>query len=198
MNINKKSYFVGPLMFFCIIIGAIVIKNKSASVYIEVEETSHYTKYVSEKTGFTFLYPQTYFLEEKNLNTPQREHHAIILTEDTAENRLVREGKSPGREGPVAITVDVYQNLEDASVSDWIQTHGGNASNWKLDGRNLTQISIQGKEAFSYNWSGLYEARSVVFAHKGNIIMTTVTYITSEDTIISVFENILTSFIFID
>ena len=148
--------------------------------------------YVNEKFGISFRYPGNYFLEEKEVGDGHRYHYLITLTDDTEENRLVREGKSPGREGPVAITFNIYQNnLDMMSPESWLK--GTNQSNFKLSDGNYQKTAVAGKEALSYKWSGLYEADALVFSHGDNLISATVTYIEPSEKIRTDFPDIVSS-----
>jgi len=149
-------------------------------------------KYDSAEFGIAFDYPNTYFLEKKNTGSPQRERTTIIITEDTEENRELREGRSGiPREGPVAITVDIFQNVENLDAEEWVL--GMSDSNFKLSNDELVSFTLADKEALSYRWSGLYEGNSVVFVHNGRIIMMSVTFFSPSDEIVRVFESILES-----
>ncbi len=156
-------------------------------------QTSTDKTYSSVKYGIEFTYPANYYLEEKELGNAERTHAAIILTEDTEENRAVREGRSPGREGPTAITVEIFQNLEENSIDKWIR--GMNNSNFKLspDGK-LTSTTIGTNiQGLTYRWSGLYEGQSVGILHKDNVILLSVTFLTPEDQIRKDFEKVTQS-----
>jgi len=153
-------------------------------------DMANWPSYQNESYGLSFKYPPHYFLEEKEVGNGERKHYAIILTEDTEENRLVREGKSPGREGPIAITFDVYQNnLDKLSLIDWLTKT--NASNFKLSDGTYATTTIASINGINYRWSGLYEADAVAFLHKENIIAATATYIAPEDSTLKDFEKIL-------
>ncbi len=145
--------------------------------------------YDSEKLGVRFKYPTKYFVETKELGDGHRGHLTIILTEDTEENRLVREGKSPGREGPTAITFDFYQSPEESTPIGWMKRDG--ASNFKLSDGTFEKITLAGKEGVSYSWDGLYEADTVVVAHQDYIVSMVVTYISPIDEIRKDFREIL-------
>jgi hypothetical protein len=113
-----------------------------------------------------------------------------MLTEDTSENKAVREGDAPGREGPTAITIDVYQNnLDKQDAESFIK--GSSDSNYKLGNGVLattTRGSVVGTE---YSWSGLYEGRSFVIAKPDYIYMFSVTRLDSTDRILQDFDNLL-------
>jgi hypothetical protein len=176
-----------------LVIGAfwLVGKNKQEAVPVQSEQATSTTKtYTSTTYDLSFTYPDYYYLEEKDIDLANRVHHQIILTEDTDENRLVREGKSPGREGPVAITIDIFQNNLDNITAEQFIT-GNSASNYKLgDGKmqNVTKGTISGIE---YSWSGLYEGKSLVVAKPDYIYMFSVTRLEPSDRIAADFEGVL-------
>lgn len=152
--------------------------------------------YTSVAHGLSFEYPSYYFLEEKNTGTAQGGRTTIILTEDTEENRLVREGKSPGREGPVAITIDVYQNSsEDLSAEAWVR--GSNDSNFKLSNGLLSVTDVGGERGVAYAWSGLYEADNVAVSSNGKVYSFVVTYIAPNDQIRNDFQKLLKTVSFV-
>ena len=185
------AYYAGPILrenFFAQDGG----EQENDTLYIE-----NWAIYNSSKFGFRFSYPKKYFLEERELGDGHRYHYNITLTEDTEENRLVREGKSPGREGPVAITIDLYQNnLDNYTADGWIK--GTNNSNYKLspDG-TLDEVTVSGILGLRYRWSGLYEADNIVIARPDNVYSFAVTYIFPDEAIRTDFERILKTFEFL-
>lgn len=149
--------------------------------------------YTSDAHGLTFSYPNTYYLEEREVGNGERTHYAIVLTEDTEENKAVREGRAPGREGPVAVTVDIYQNnLDRLDAETWIRST--NDSNFKMspDGE-LTPYSVSGLPGYIYRWSGLYEAVAVAVSNDRFVYAFTSTYITPQDPIRDVFDTVVES-----
>jgi hypothetical protein len=155
----------------------------------ESEESARELKTYSSKE-LSFQYPAKYFLEEKIVNEAQRFHKRIILTEDTEENRLVREGKTPPREGPVAITVDVFQNnLDKMTLMQFVT--GTNDSNYKLGAGKVSTTTIGSLEGLEYFWSGLYEGRSFVLSSKDFIYHFAATFMNYNDAILHDFETII-------
>lgn len=140
--------------------------------------------YSSDRYGISFSYPNYYYLEERLVGNGEREQYAIVLMEDTEENRELREGRNPvPREGPPTITITAYQNnLDNLSLVDWLTKT--NTSNFKLspDGK-YASTTISGKEAISYRHSGLYEADVAAFRHGDWLIAWTTQYLAPEDAI---------------
>lgn len=193
MKLSKLLFALIIVVFVALGAYAVVAfrAQEAQPQYSGNAQDDNVASYSSSTLRLAFNYPDNYFLEEKDVSTPQRGRYAVILTEDTEENRLVREGKAPGREGPVAITVDVFQNnLEKTIAETWVRST--NDSNYKLspDGM-LTSATVGSKEGVLYSWDGLYGARSVVVADDNFVYMFTVTYLGAEDQIIEDFEQIL-------
>ena len=140
--------------------------------------------------GLTFRYPAHYFLEEKTIGNAERWHYAVVLTEDTEENKQVREGNAPGREGPTAITIDSFQNdIDRMSLLDWVR--GTSFSNFKLSDGTYRSESISGTSAVRYDWDGLYRGDSIALSQGDAIYLIQVTYLTPDDQIRKDFSEIL-------
>ena len=154
-------------------------------------------KYTDEILGISFLYPNyptSYYLEKKDLSTGERLRYTLVLIEDTEENRQLRKGKSPTpREGPTAITIDLFQNnLDKQTAIDWVK--GSSDSNFKLGDQTYSSATIDQMEAVRYRWSGLYEGESVVAADEKWIYMLSVTYLTPQDRIRPDFSKVVDTF----
>ena len=143
--------------------------------------------------GVSFTYPSHYFLEEDVSENAKRTRYSIILTEDTEENKAVREGRASEREGPTTITIDVFQNdLDHLTAEEWIKHVS--SSNYSLSVDSiLTPRRVGTISGFAYRWSGLYEAKAVVVANDLFLYSFTATYITPSDVILKDFEGILES-----
>lgn len=191
MHIMELCVLLISNMKKLLIFSSVVLLALAAFLFRPVGESAHKT-YTSEKFGISFQYPKNYFLEEKNLGNAEREHVAIVLTEDTEENRNIREGNGPGRDGPVAITFDIYQNMEKLSPIMWVK--GNNNSNFKLSDGSYTETTVAGVPAVSYRWDGLYRADNIVLSHNDYIISAAVTYLTHEDGIRKDFGEMLATF----
>lgn len=191
---NKNLILV--LVFVVALAGAgfffFVSKNKEQAVSIQntIREESKIQTYSNTEYGVSFVYPKNYYLEEKQEGERGRTHLAIILTEDTEENRLVREGKSPGRDGPMAITFDIYRDtIDNPSLIEWLKETPG--SNFSLSNGTFQNTTVSGKPAVSYRWSGLYEADTVATQNRDYIFAGSVMYITKGDAIRGVFDSII-------
>ena len=148
--------------------------------------------YDAPEFGVSFDYPAHYLLSEEELGTAARGHYRIELIEDTPENRALKAGLAPGREGPPSITFDVFQNnLDKTKLVAWVKGNGN--SNFKLSDGTYVDTEIADTPAVFYQHSGLYEANAFVFTHGGNIIKATATYLTPDDLLLDDFSSILST-----
>lgn len=147
--------------------------------------------YSNDIYGINFEYPANYFLEEREVGTGERGHYQIMLTEDTEENRRLRQGEATiAREGPTAITIDFYQNnIEKLELYKWLTET--NQSNFKLSDGSYMSLTQSGKEAVSYTWDGLYTGDTVALLYKDNIVALSVTYLGPDDEIRKDFKNVV-------
>lgn len=179
---NRTIFFLGILL---VAVGAYYFLPGRRNPADDFKKT-----YEFQSGIVAFRYPDNYFLEEKDLSTGARSRYVAIMTEDTEENRLVREGQAPGREGPTAITFDFIQNLGEWPDAETF-VRGSNDSNFKLGPGVIAAVAVGGRPAVTYEWDGLYRGESTVFLVDGYVVMASVTYLTAEDTIRSDFKNIV-------
>ncbi len=187
MNKKYLIYILLPVAVALAIIFGFFKKDINLPIENNPEIPVNQT-YRSEEYGFTFEYPDNYVVEVKDIDTVYRKHQSFIL---------MPKGYIPpqGGEGPTTINIDVYQNnLDKQSVEAWIK--GSAPSNYKLGSGLITSLNVNGKEALSYDWDGLYRGHTTVFEHNQNIIAVSVTYLDISDRIRSDYENLLNSFRF--
>ena len=190
-NIRNKviGLVIAGILF---LIGGVIFFLGASDIMISRDDNSTPTMrtYQNTEHGIAFEYPAKYFLEAKEVGNGERWHFSIMLIEDTEENRAVREGRAPGREGPVAISFDLYQNnLDNLSLESWLKSTS--ASNFKLSDGTYINTMVAGRDAIKYHWSGLYEADNVALATHNAILSIAVTYIDPAESIRQDFENIL-------
>jgi len=190
---RKRAIILGLLV---VGIGIYIFQFQGATVEAPIPDVSAGVRtYSSGVRGISFSYPDRYILEEKDLGSPQRTLYSIVLTEDTEENRFLREGTSPAREGPVSITITSYQNdLDHYDVERWMTSTS--YSNFKLSPGTYTEASVGGERALSYSWSGLYEADTLVVARPDYVHAFTVTYTAPDEGIRKDFESLMKTVVF--
>ncbi|MES2994822.1 MAG: hypothetical protein V4681_02230 [Patescibacteria group bacterium] len=147
-------------------------------------------QYMDAERGFSFQYPTFYELFEREAGTAERERHTITLIRESDTVPV------EGGEGPTAISIDIIQNdIDKQSIMDWM-TNRTEESNFNLGDGNYTSTTVGGADALVYNWSGLYEGKTTVFAHGDDIIAVSVTWLTPTDGMLADYDRLLKSFAF--
>lgn len=189
-----------PLRSLILIVLAIVIVGAGAYAFfakkalsptddLSADLTNADVRYASTEHNIYFMYPKGYVLTEQEVGNGEREHHMTMLV------RKGDEVAPEGGEGPVAITVDIYDNSSDKlSVMDWMKNT--NQSNFKLGPGTYDTEQVAGETAYSYTWSGLYEGRTTVLAHGTDIVAISVTYMDPSDGILVAYGDVVASFRF--
>lgn len=150
--------------------------------------------YENADYALNFQYPSNLYLHERSdAGTPERPQLALFLVADTQENRDLLNGvTTEPREGPTGITVDVYQNPENLSAADWAQKD----TNWTVANSSAEPVTVNGREGITYNWSGLYEGKTVVVTNNGKAYVFSVTWMSPEDQILKDYDMVLNSLSF--
>lgn len=185
----KKKFLM--IISIVLVVAAFVIVKFVRIPSVPAGQQNNWKTYQSEKLGAIFQYPIGYFIEEKQFD----DHVLVMLTEDTQENKDVREGRAPGREGPTAITFAVYQNQLQLSAMDWAQQNQD--SNFHLIIGQAKETTLAGKQGIAYISDGLYVADTIVVADANSVMIASATYMTPDDQIRKDFNNILQTISFI-
>ena len=168
---NRAILYI--LALIVVIVGGFAIfTNNNAGE--NVPPALKFNTYVNEKFGITFDYPEGYVMDEVERGSAKRRHYVIsLIREEDREPRL-------NSEGPTGITLDIYQSDSNrVSAVDWLLKSGD--SNFNLSDGTYASTTIDGKDALTYHWSGLYEADSTVFEINEGLVLVTVTYISTDD-----------------
>lgn len=140
--------------------------------------------YANELLGISFSYPTGYILSESSTTENGNERYAIsIIAEEDAVPRL-------NAEGPTAITVESFAYPEPAALASWLTR---SESNFHLGDGTTASTTIDGREAVTYRWSGLYEGETTTFLSNGNVIAVSVTYMSPADEIYADYLGLLAS-----
>lgn len=160
--------------------------TQKAVAPVVVDSATEKITYSNSVYGISFTYPKGYVLTEGERGNAERAQYSIVLVAE-ADAMPPIDG-----EGPTAITVDIYQNnLDQLSLLDWL--NGTAVSNFKLGDGTYSSTTVNGTEAVSYNWSGLYEGETTAFLHAGNIVVVSMTRLTPQDVIITDYRALLSS-----
>ena len=155
------------------------------------EETATQT-YTSPQLGLTFDYPEEYTLESHDDGNGERSWTTLVLVETAVREEYEASG---AKEGPPAIAVQVFDNVEELELEEWITTTS--YSNYTLaTDPELLQGEVDGEPARAYDFDGLYQNTAVVVAHEGKVYLFTAAWLTEEDRNLDEFGNILDSVTF--
>ncbi len=173
---NKKQIISG-----IVAVGAII-----ALAYLYPFQRAMTLKtYTNADLGISFSYPAAYVVEERSAPGAERIQKSVILVREADLANI-----PVGGEGPTTINFDFFQNnLDKLSAEQWAT--GSAPSNYKLSTGATTPLLLDGREAFTYAWDGLYHGLSSVISHGDWILMTTVTTLTAEDEILSDYVQVL-------
>ena len=150
--------------------------------------------YVNVPNKISFTYPSDLYLKEVS-RVGESPELSVVLVEDTKENRDVIEGRADTpREGPISITVEIYENDDDLEAREWMTQ----STNWTIANSSATPATVGGEEGVMYTWSGLYEGKSIVISKNSKVYVFTVTWMTEEDELLKDFNEIINSVSFID
>ncbi len=144
---------------------------------IKTRELAHYT---SEKYGFSFDYPKRYALNEATMTNGSNDIGAAITLIENGVH-IIENG-----EGPTAITIAIYDNAAsnvqgENPLDFWIEKSPYSNITLAKTPKTAT-TTVNGREARTYIWDGLYQGTSVVTEYTGDIIMASVTYDGKGDT----------------
>ncbi len=174
---NKKYEAIGFLILLLVVFGVIFLSNTFKQDKPEEFEKT----YTNTAYGFSFSYPVTYSLTEKQFNSTTE----IILV-DKKELEI-----TDRLEGPTSLSISVYKNIPNTSLDDWLQK---DESNFKLAFSSQSSTTIAGQDGVKYEWDGLYRGRTAVFSYGAVIIALTGTYLEKTDQIYKDFDSMAQSF----
>jgi hypothetical protein len=97
-----------------------------------------------------------------------------------------------GREGPPAITVQVFSNPSNLSVMEWVEQNPG-ASHFPLLMGEFGEVNIAGTTGVTYEADGLYASRNTVFAARNQIYMISGGFLNRESAIYRDYETVRNS-----
>ena len=141
--------------------------------------------YASVDAGISFTYPSSYRLEERS---DSFEGQAItVITLIDKEVVIPDMG-----EGPPAISVLIIPVSTSTSLETWIKTKSISNFNLSAD-KKLSSTTLDGKAAFSYTHSGLYESNATAVSHNGKIYLFSVGSIDQNEAIYKDFQNLLSA-----
>lgn len=135
----------------------------------DLSNTTVAGQYSSEHVGISFTYPAKYELESRH----EGEGHVLVL---------LPKGYTPpqGGEGPPSIAIQEIVNTNNLDIDTWLTTDS--RANWHLSLPGGAQdTTIDGQQALSYSYSGLYENDAYIVAANGKVYMFTTGWTSQDD-----------------
>lgn len=189
---NKPAITALIALLAVLVFGMLIVEYRKEPTSPSGNGAAKLITYRNVQYGFEFKYPESYAIDEKEVGNGERNHYNITLIDRTELEGLKN---APPREGPIAITIDIYQNdIDKQPVLFWVT--GTNISNFKLSDGTYETATVAGKEAIIHQWSGLYEADNVILEHKENIFSLASTWLGAEDQIREDFAEMIKSLVF--
>jgi hypothetical protein len=143
--------------------------------------------YTFNDAGLYFQYPQTYTFESYPLEDDTESWTSLMLVRTKDKEQAEANGAS---EGPVAITVGIFDAQSGQSLEDWIKSDSH--SNFALSpDQKLTPQTVGGEPALAYEHSGLFENDAVAVIHGGKIYLFEASWADANDPLRSDFQNLL-------
>lgn len=185
---ETKSHTIIKTVIALVVLGGFYFIGASYPPKQVQEKKQSMVLFTSPTGAVSFEHPSGYYVFEKEVGTPVVPQTAIVLVEDTEENRaLVANITDDVREWPTMITIDAYPNPKGSSPEVWAQQE----TTWKLSDKILTPLTVNGIPAVRYTWSGLYEGISTILTSPTHAYVASVTWMTTEDQILKDYEMIL-------
>lgn len=182
----KKILIIVLVVIAVVIVGSIMYGRKTAS-NIDSDKLT----YSSQVYNLSFKYPNKYFVVERDETDGLNGYHSINLFEDTQANRDLISGKITGAEGPVSISVKIFQNDQQQTLTDWLKTNP--SSNLTLALQEASSSTLGFLPALAFTWDGLYRGDSIVAIRGVNVVVASVTYFAVSDIIRADFEKLVSS-----
>ncbi len=180
---------VASVLFALLVVSAIIYFALDRKVLVPSGGDVDVQQYTSSDYGVSFNYPSNYFLEEKNVESTSGNHQIVVLTEDTEENKDIREGNSPGREGPTSIMLSVYTNPDSKPLDAFIKDSAD--LSYQFADRKVSTTSISALETYESTWSGLYEGKSYLVSRGQFVYTVSVTWLDPSDKILTDFADMV-------
>lgn len=165
------------------------LRDSSDTSVSEIDPKTETFTYESGE-GYSFAYPENYVVVENPAGSGVRESLTVMTRGDYADFQ----GSDVPREGPTAITVEVFDNPNALSAGAWAERNP--LSNFNRTFGDYKVATLGGEAAVAYRWSGLYEGESVAVSRDGRVYVFSVTWMDVSDTIRSDYRDVLASVAF--
>jgi hypothetical protein len=173
------------ILLVCVVIAGagFLFLNKNKDTQESTNQSRNLLTYENQEYGFSFTYPDHYFIEERQMETGSQRHPEVVLIR--AEDIIPPEGG----EGPPSIVVQIFRG--ESNVNRWITT--SQWSNWRQAISATSSTTLGGSEAQKFSWDGLYVGETIAVEHRGNILAFSGSHIHPDDPIRNDFNSLIGS-----
>ena len=186
--VTMKKYTLPMIVAVIAVLGAVLMFSPA-----DVGKVP--SVYSSEEKGIQFSYPTNYFVANESTGTGERVQHAMVLAEDTPENRELFSDPASVTEGPTTIRISLFQNdIEKYSARDVLDST--DFANFKLSDGMTSKIVVNGETGLRFRAGGVYENENVVIARNDYVYVFTGFFTTPTDPNILAFDEILKTVVF--
>lgn len=148
-------------------------------------QTQRYTSF----TGLSFTYPADYIAITPEFPDEAAQEVVTLFTKSDYEEL---QASTEPREGPTAISLQVFSNEANLAPQEWVAQNAGLA-NYSEALAAPRAVSVDDQDALRYRFTGLYEGDAVAVAHGGYLYLFSVTWMDAAAEIRGDFESVLAS-----
>jgi len=175
---NKKLIYAAALVAAAVLLTLYLRPAKN----VEASKT-----FTDTRLGISFTYPAEYAAQPSIAAGIDGALEAITLIRESDLASIPE-----GGEGPTTMSFTFYQNnIQKLTADQWVTKTA--YSNYKLASGKVSPLVIDGREAFTYAWDGLYRGLSGAINHGDWILVASVTTLTPEDAIAGDFQDVIKS-----
>ncbi|MDB5244240.1 MAG: hypothetical protein JWN18_110 [Parcubacteria group bacterium] len=185
---NKSTMIASGVLAILLVAGFWYIDQGEKKPAAATSTAPALVDYTDAEYGLAFAYPESYLLtQEDDASASQWALHYISLM------RKVDLPPPVNGEGPPSISVAFFTNkLDKKTLVQWLKTDTLH-SNFNTSNGTYASTTVDGREAITYKWSGLYEGVTTAFLYKDTVVSVTVEYLTPGDEIVDAYKKVLDS-----
>ncbi len=197
---------VGLLVVGFFALNSYIYNEKQADEEVlvrEEDDVANYSTITDREAGFSFEYktsPDGYVVEDTTENpgeVPDDTMPLRVYTVINAREKAELEASEPGREGPPAMQLAIYQNDNNQSASTWVDTFEAQSNINLVTGEVNRDAVVGGANAVRYTTDGLYMSENAVVAHGDFVYHFSGSYLENDSVMHQDFKALVDSIAFI-
>ena len=181
--VNKIALSV-LLVLVLVLVALGVVRFTGKGFHPQSEAEVATSTYSNAALGFSFKYPDSYALQERDITINKAQVHIITLTQ---KGVVIPENN----DGSTAITLSVFTVGKEASLPAWLQTTVETGGSF-----DYQKGTLGSEPALVYTATGLYESDNIAAMHGGHGYILSSTWSSREDHILKDFNSLLSTVTF--